>query len=523
VTENVWNLVSNKLISGPDQAAWICRVGGGKERVLSYSQIYKAVLNLAASLRQQGITAGDKVGVMAPNGPEWTVAAFAIWKLGAILVPIHSGNSDEEIREQVSATAPKIVLSHQRACTDIDEPISLQFDEIVDEDESSILSPTSRSDEAALIYTSGSTGNPKIVRLSHKNLVSNVIGASKFADLTRDDRILSLLPFSHAMGLTGNLLLCFYVRATLVAPKALAALEIMRAMEENQISVLIAVPRLFRNIMLGLEKKLADSSPFLRGYVYLLKVLPLFIRKHANLPIRKKFGGNLNCWVSGGSRLDPEIKRYFLGLGISLRQGYGLTETSPAVAIQSHFDPVMDSVGKVIENCEVKVDCPDEDGSGEIWIKGDNIMLGYTSEKYTKEVMNGEWFKTGDIGRIDATGNITLTGRSKRLIVTDSGKNVYPEDLEIRLERDSAVKEAAVLELDMKPVAIFSIDMALFENTQEQEAEMRRVLKDFNSQVSSHNRISRFALIEELPRTPLGKIALHKLPVFFSENEIVRN
>jgi len=522
MSENIWNLVKKNLLELPEQTAWICRQSKQADRVLSYNDIYKASLNMAAELRERGVEPGSRVGLMAPNGPEWTVVAFAVWKIGAILVPIHSGNSDDEIRIQVEATAPLLIMCHHRSVTELDVPIELHYTGPLNEREAEQIPPRGGDDEAVLIYTSGSTGNPKVVRLSHRNFVTNVVGASKFASFSHDDKILSLLPFSHAMGLTGNLLLGFYVGCTLVAPKVLAANEIMAAMEENQISVLIAVPRLFRNIMLGLEKKLAAASPLLRAYVGLIRISPLFLRSRLNAPIRKKFGGNLNCWVSGGSRLDPDIKRYFLGIGISLRQGYGLTETSPAVAIQTHFDPVMDSVGKAVEGCEVKIHNPDENGSGEVWIKGSNVMLGYTNAEYTNESMEDGWFKSGDIGTIDKDGNITLTGRNKRLIVTESGKNVYPEDLEIGLERDPVIKEAAVLELDMRPVAVISMDMEAYPDEEKRVAEVRRSLKEFNARVSAHNRISRFALIEELPRTPLGKIALHKLPVFFRDHEVVR-
>ncbi len=508
--------MSVSMIANPDQTAWLCRLGKGKERTFSYAEIYKAALNIAADLRRRGIKKGEKVGVMAPNGPEWTAAALAVWKIGAVLTPVHVGNSEHEITLQLEATRPTLILYHQRAVSDSNIPISLDVDGPINEREAEFEAPASGHDEALAIYTSGSTGNPKIVRLSHKNMVTNVIGASKLANPGPEDRFLALLPFSHAMGLTGNMLLALYVGSTLVAPRVLAAAEILEAMEQNQITILVAVPRLFRNIMLGLEKRFASASPLLRAYVGFVRVSPLVIRQHINAPIRKHFGGDLKCWLSGGSRLDPEIKKYFLDLGISLRQGYGLTETSPAVSVQEHFDNVMDSVGKPIENVDVRIDKPDENGCGELLVRGPNIMLGYTDEEYTREVMDGDWFRTGDIGRIDAQGNITLTGRSKRLIVTESGKNVYPEELETLLERDPTVKEAAVLEIDMRPAAVFAM-----EGDQPHE-EARRVLKEFNTLVSSHNKISRFALIEELPRTPLGKIALHKLPGFFQQNEVAR-
>jgi long-subunit acyl-CoA synthetase (AMP-forming) len=177
---------------------------------------------------------------------------------------------------------------------------------------------------------------------------------------------------------------------------------------------------------------------------------------------------------------------------------------------------VLDSVGQPLENVEVRIDNPGPDGCGELLVRGPNVMLGYTDPRFTAEVIRDGWFHTGDIGRIDTRGNITLTGRSKRLIVTESGKNVYPEELETMLERDSRVKEAAVLELDMRPAAVLVLD------GEDKAAAGREVLRDYNARVSSHNQIARFALIDELPRTPLGKVALHKLPQFFRDNEAPR-
>jgi long-chain acyl-CoA synthetase len=514
MNESIWSLIGDALAATPGQTAWISRLGRGKSRDVSYEQIFRSALNVAADLRARGIGPGQKVGLMAPNGPEWTAAALGVWKVGAVLTPIHVGNSEHEINVQIAATRPELILYHQRSLSDADVPIIIDTDGPLNEREAELEPAATGDDEALAIYTSGSTGNPKIVRLSHRNVVSNVVGAAKLATPGREDRFLALLPFSHAMGLTGVMLLALHVGATLVAPKVLAASEIMEAMKENRISILVAVPRLFRNIMLGLEKRFASASPALRAYVALVRASPLPLRTRINAPLRKQFGGNLNCWFSGGSRLDPEIKQYFLDLGISLRQGYGLTETSPVVSAQGHFDRAMDSIGKPIEHVEVKIDNPDENGSGELLVRGPNVMLGYTDAEYTREVMRDGWFHTGDIARIDDEGNIVLTGRSKRLIVTESGKNVYPEELETLLERDPMVKEAAVLELDMRPVAVLAM------NGEDPRAEARRVLKDYNRLVSGHNQIARFALIDELPRTPLGKIALHKLPMFFQENEV---
>jgi len=371
--------------------------------------------------------------------------------------------------------------------------------------------------EAVRIYTSGSTGTPKMVRLSHENIVSNTEASCRVVPLGPDDVFLQLLPMSHAMGLTGGLMLATANGSKLVVPRVIAANEIIAAMSEEDVSLMVAVPRLFRNIMHGLEKKFAESSAPLRGYIWLLRNIPLSLRSKINGPLKKKFG-RVRCWVSGGSRLDPEITKYYRQIGFPIRQGYGLTETSPTVCIQEHNDLEYDGVGRPLDGVEVKILDADANGSGELVVRGPNIMMGYTDDSLTDEVMDDGWFKTGDIARITSEGKVVLTGRAKRLIVTEAGKNVYPEEIEILLERYTEIKEAGVIELEMKPVVVVASD----EEGDSAVTTVRGVLKDFNARTSGHNQISRFAIVDELPRTPLGKIALANLPEVFADNEVTR-
>ena len=511
---SLWNLIAPSLGKYPNNPAWICRQKGDN-RVVTYQQLHDAALANAHQLRLAGIKAGDTVGITAPNGPEWCAAALATWKIGAIVAPIHIGNSDQDIATQINAVKPAVMMVHNAQCVHENcIEILLQGDADVISTESNIDTPGHADEVAVRIYTSGSTGSPKIVRLSHANHASNMFAACKIQTFTSDDRFISLLPFSHAMGLTANFLLPLYCGCAIVSPRVLAASEVLATLEQEHISVLIAVPRLFRNIMNGLEKKFSSAGAGLRAYIWVLRKSPMFIRKRLNAPIRKKLGDNVKVWVSGGSHLDGQISAYFHGLGLPLRQGYGLTETSPLACIQDEFDSAVQSVGRPIEKVEVRILNPGKEGSGEVCIKGPNVMIGYENDEHNSEAFDDGWFKTGDIGRLDAIGRVTLTGRSKRLIVTEAGKNVYPEELETLLERDPRIKEAGVFELDMKPVCVISSDA---ENA---EAVVREVLAEFNRTVSSHNQITRFAITDELPRTPLGKLALQQLPEVFERTEV---
>lgn len=517
MTQNIWIQIEESLTTHPDQRAWVKRLPAGGHETFRYHQIREYTLDLATRLRADGVVPGDVVGVMSPNGPEWAVAALALWKIGAVVAPIHIGNSSSEIHIQVDALSPKLNLvfeGKERLPNQVNIELESSGERITKEEGEPTT--TTSEDEAVRIYTSGSTGNPKMVCLTHGNFLHQLAAAPAVIDLGVNDRFLSLLPVSHAMGLTADLLLPIHSGSTIFLPKKLAAEEVLAAMAEEEITAVVAVPRLFRNIMLGLQKKLSAGSPLLRGYVNLIRAVPWGAKKILNAPLRRKLGGEITMWVSGGSRLDPEIARFFRGLGIPLRQGYGLTETAPVVSIQEENDPLFDSVGKALPGVEVEIFNPDSSGSGEIRVRGPNVMSGYTDDVHNREAFDAGWFCTGDIGRLDKEGRIIITGRAKRLIVTEAGKNVYPEDLEIELERAPVVKEAGVLEVEMRPVAVMAID------SDDPVAEAKEVLRAYNKKMSGHNQISRFALVDELPRTPLGKVALKLLDAVFEENEVKR-
>ncbi len=517
MTSNLWKLIEPSILLHTNRTAWICREQDGR-RVVGYRQIYQAALATAGRLRDQEIGPGATIGITAPNGPEWTIAALAAWRLGCMIAPIHIGNSNHEIAAQIDAVRPDVMMVHDSDLIhDARMEISLAEDPERVAREKSLAAANDPHAVAARLYTSGSTGNPKVVRLSHSNLATNVQAAMKVVPFGPEDRFLSLLPFSHAMGITGNVNLAYFVGATLISPRVLGASEIIASLQEEHISVVIAVPRLFRNVMLGLDKKFSEGGRGMALYRQLLKASPPKLRMYLNAPVRKKLGGKIKVWVSGGSRLDGRITRFYHELGLPLRQGYGLTETSPLACVQDAFDDAPESVGKPVDQVQVRVNRPDEKGQGEIWIKGPNIMLGYENEEQDAAVFEDGWFKTGDLGRLDDQGRVTLTGRIKRLIVTEAGKNVYPEELESLLERNPVVKEAGVFELDSRPACVLAMEGDKVEET------ARHVITDFNALVSSHNRIVRYAVVDELPRTPLGKVALQKLAAVFGSHEVSKS
>ncbi len=518
MTFDIWETLSPKLKANGTGTAWIRRVRKGEPQTYTYQQIYNGSLHMAGKLRQEGIGRGDVVSVIGSNGPEWGIGAIATWKVGAILAPIHIGYSESDIRKQIEALNPKVILVHEAESKiqEIEVPkLPIEISSELSDEEATQSENNFESEEAVWIYTSGSTGTPKVVRLSHKNISCNFVECSKLVSIDGKDRFLSLLPLSHTFELVGGMLLPLYCGSSIVLPKVLTAKEVMDAMMEARVSVVLAVPRLFRNIKVGMEKKFEQKGFAVKVYIGLLAALPLALRRRLNAPIRKQISPNLRYWLSGGARLDPTIASFYRKLGISLRQGYGLTETSPVTCVQEAYPSNLDSVGYAIDGVEVKIHEPDEHGCGEVLIRGHNVMLGYTDEKLTAEAMLDDWFKTGDIGRLDTSGNLSLTGRSKRMIVTEGGKNIYPEELETLLERFVDVKEAGVIEVAQRPCVVLAMD-----NPESSQQKAKDILNQYNKAASAHNRVTRFALVEELPKTPLGKNALSQLPQVFQEHEV---
>ena len=283
VIGNVWSMLQPSFKKHRKRAAWLVREGKKQKRKVSYGELEKAALTIAALLRSEGVGEGDVVGVTAPNGPECAAATLAGWKLGARVAPIHIGNSDAEIQAQVNAIQPKAMLGFNTIqLTDNQHLISLKADEAAVKAERDIEVPENPEAIALLLYTSGSTGKAKVVKLTHQNVGSNALAAVNELSANASDRFISLLPLSHAMGILGTVTFPLYVGARLVAPRMIAANEILATISEERISIVVAVPRLFRNIMLGLDRKFDEAGAGLRAYRKLLEKLPLSLRVKAN-------------------------------------------------------------------------------------------------------------------------------------------------------------------------------------------------------------------------------------------------
>ena len=299
-----------------------------------------------------------------------------------------------------------------------------------------------------LIFTSGTTSAAKGVMICNRNLAQNINAVSAYVHLTEKDRFFSILPLHHTYESTIGFILPIAVGASIAVCEGLK--YIVPNMKETKPTSLLAVPLLIENLYKKIDDNIRKSKKdkIVKSMIHVtnaLKSVNVDIKKKVFSEIYDNLGGNLHYIVSAAAPIDEKIGKWLQDIGICFLQGYGLTETAPIAALTPEFDPRVGSAGKAVICAEIKIDNPNEDGEGEVLIKSDTLMLGYyENEEATNEVVKDGWFYSGDIGYLDEDGFLYITGRSKNVIVTQNGKNIYPEEIEMLLGNVPEIKECMV-------------------------------------------------------------------------------
>lgn len=371
------------------------------------------------------------------------------------------------------------------------------------------------SDTAVLLYTSGTTGRSKGAMLSHWNIVSNILHAIPQMGADHTMHTLSFLPINHVFEQVAGTLAPLSLGGTVSIAESLK--KIGQNLIEEQPTYFMGVPALYR-LLHGRIMKNVSEKPLARTLFALPLTRPLIAAK-----VRKSLGGNIT-FISGGAALDPEIAKGMEKLGFTLYQGYGITETSPIISVECPGGKKTGSVGRVIPGVEVRIDRPNEEGVGEILVRGENVMQGYFRRpEATAEVIKDGWYHTGDLGRLDEDGLLYICGRLKNLIVTPNGKNVYPEEVENELLKSPLIAEVMVyghridatseevhaliypdqeaLDAHAAAEGIFPLDQAAV------EALLRQEVLKAGQKLADYKRVKRFTLRDdEFPKTTTRKI-----------------
>jgi long-chain acyl-CoA synthetase len=426
---------------------------------LSFSEWRDRSAACAARLVEAGVRPGDRVLLAAQNHPAWPIAFFGILKAGATVVPLDP-NIDlpaaENLREASGARlfiADAAVSQRLAALAS-----SLTFCDLYGMAEKGSIGlgvSVEPDDVAVLIYTSGTTGRPKGVQLTHNNLTSLVASLAPLFPLGRGDRVLSVLPLHHTFELTCGMLLPLSRGARIVYLDELNADRLVNGLQVGKITALIGVPALWEMLERRIVARIAEHGA-LASHVFdfaielnrsLGKNLGVDTGKVLFGPVHQGLGGHLKFLVSGGAALPQSTHHLFAGLGLHLAEGYGLTEASPVLSVAPGGPRAKAGhVGRAIPGVELKIDSPNAEGVGQVLARGPNVMLGYAGdEEATNSVLSDGWLRTGDLGKIDRKGQLTLVGRAKDVVVASSGENVYPDDVEARIGKVPHVTELTVL------------------------------------------------------------------------------
>lgn len=477
--------------------------------------------------------------IIMENRPEWIYSFFTIWDKNSAAIAIDAQSSPKEILYVLEDSNPDIIMCSNETEKNILEAISnynfkdnikvLNVDNFKIDDEKMKKIANSEfelrnpegNQTAAMLYTSGTTGSPKGVMLTYNNLMTEMEGIYEKGIFDHRDQILALLPFHHVLPLTATVLLMLRYQTSIVFVKKIASKEIFEALEKNRVTALIGVPRVFKLFYDGIKQQI-DAKFITRAIFKIMsksKSIPL--KRKVFSKVHKKFGGHLDFIVAGGAKLDPEIARFYETLGIYSLEGYGLTETSPVIAVNSKKERKIGTIGKKLYNIDVKIE------NEELWVKGPIVMKGYYNKpEKTAEVMTEDgWFKTGDLAKIDEEGYITIIGRRNSMIVLSNGKNIDPETLENRLiaKSDKLIKEAGIFNHQNKLAAIIIPDLleCRKRNINNVKTYIKNIVEDYNLSAHNYEKVLDYKVFEEeLPKTRVGKLRRFMLPNLYEQNVV---
>jgi long-chain acyl-CoA synthetase len=455
------------------------------------------------------------------------VAFLGCVRAGVVAVPLDVRSAPDFVTRIMDRTSPKLAIvsrstQAQLPREDLDTLLLEELEELMEETAPRQEEPAAAPDDIAeLMFTSGTTGEPKGVILTHRNLVSNTLGAAAMVQLKPNSRMLSLMPLSHMLEQTGGLLVPLYYGANLVYATSRQPSIIFKTLQTNHITAMILVPQALQLFMNAIEREVrAQGKEKLWGMLMgVASVMPNPVRRRLFRQVHHRLGGCMSFMFSGGAALDPELGRKWNNLGIPVLQAYGTTETAPLITTNTFRNNREGSVGKTPPGQDVRIA---EDG--EVLTRGPNVTPGYwQNNEATDAAFEDGWYKTGDLGLLDDDGYLYLKGRKKDLIVLANGQNVYPEDIEAIINNQPGVKDSVVLGLQTESGDV-SVHAALLMED-ETDSDPGSVVRSANQILASHQQVQGFTLWpeEDFPRTHTLKIRKPLVLDFLTSTEQQRD
>ena len=535
----------------PDRLAVSVRGEGSVER-FTYRELDGMARSAEAWLRAHAVQPGDRCALLAENSARWCAAYLGILKTGAIAVPFDTAYNVGQVTALLRDSGARVLLCSPRFEQVTRAAVDSTGCELALLAEITGLSashppadptahttadagppcPAVPSDAAVILYTSGTTADPKGVVLTHANLLAEKDAAFQAVHVDERDAVFGVLPLFHSLAQMANLLLPFSVGAHVVFLDTLNTRELLRTLEEERISTFACVPQFFYLI----HKRVLEETQrfgFLGRWVFrtLLRLNrtlrsvginmgPLLFRR-----VHHALGPRMRLLITGGSKFDPAIGRDLHGLGFTILQAYGLTETSGAATLTRPDEPI-ETVGRPLPGVEIRIATADGTAEGmadgEVLIRGPVVMRGYWNRPdATAAVLRDGWLYTGDLGRMDAGGRLTITGRSKEMIVLSSGKNIYPEEIEAHYRQSAFVKELCVLGFTspgapaserLHAIVVPDLDILRARRVVNTGELIRFEMEGLSVSLPPHKRVLGFDIsMEPLPRTTTGKLKRHEI------------
>lgn len=515
-----------------------------EKKQLSYAQFWNTIRAFGSALYKYGLDKA-RIAIVGDTHPYWTAAFVCALSCGGVAVPLDKELDDDQMiafMKRAKCTAVVYTSCMNKRLTSRLEELSfidyfipihptgetfsggkvIAYDDLLSEgrlmteqgDDRFESSPIDMEKMSALLFTSGTTGTSKGVMLSHKNFTSCVRAACNATQYGVSSTFVSVLPIHHTFELSTQHLAMSNLGGTVLINESLryATKNFKEFKPNNLILVPLFLETVHKKIWNEIRKKGIERRvrTAMKAALGMLRI-GVDVRPRLFSQITAAFGGALRSIVVGGAPIDPEIVKDFYAFGITVVQGYGITECAPLIAVNRPGRVKFDSVGEVVDCCEVRID-PIEgstDGEGEILVRGDNVMIGYyEDEEATAAVFTSDgYFRTGDIGYLDEDDFIHITGRKKNVIIASNGKNVFPEEIEERLLKFDLIKECVVLQRAEDIVALVYPDPERNLSDEEAQNEVKDVITSLNKTLPTYKHIAKFELrSEEFEKTPTKKI-----------------
>lgn len=518
---------------------------------VSYEGLLNSVRHFGEGLKSLGITERTHIALIGENRTQWGIAYLTAMSYNYVIVPIDRNLSPNEILNILYESDSEAVIFSEMfyqlfsdkgesikrlkhfICMDKVQPGDgfLKMMDLIETGSrasSHTLPAINADDVAEIIFTSGSLGRAKGVMLTQKNLTANLMAMTKMINIRSEDRFLSVLPIHHTYECTCGFLCPMYCGSTVYYARSLKT--VVEDLQASRATILLAVPLLYDKMFKKIHKGITEDKVKSKIVPPLIKVAGALesvgwksARKKIFKELHARFGGAVRLFIAGGAAPDPAVAKGLREFGFHFVQGYGLTETAPILALNREDAFKDDAAGLPLPGIQIKINNPDADGVGEIYAQGPSVMPGYyKNEAMTKDTFDGPWFKTGDLGYIDEDGFLHISGRKKNVIISKSGKNVFPEEIEDILKRSPFILESLVYgEEDEKHDEIIAVQIvpeaeALIELAESKQTSITPefinkvigdVVKEANKELSSYKQIRKFYIREkEFEKTTTQKI-----------------